>query len=105
VVEHAIRHGSGGAGQYHGGNGAVRKIRFLEPMTAAILAGHRIVPPFGFAGGSDGACGSNWVEHTDGTRTTLSYSDEVSVSAGDVFVLQTPGGGGYGTATNQRRVR
>ncbi len=96
VVEHAIRRGSGGAGLHRGGDGAVRRIRFLEPMTAAILAGHRIVPPFGTAGGDDGACGANWIEHADGSRTPLSYSDEISVNAGDTFVLHTPGGGGYG---------
>ena len=96
VVSHSIRHDSGGAGAFHGGNGAVRKIRFLEPMTAAILAGHRLVPPFGMAGGMPGVCGANWVEHADGSRTTLSYSDQVDVSVGDTFVLETPGGGGFG---------
>ena len=96
VVSHSIRHGSGGAGAFHGGDGAVRKIRFLEPMTAAILAGHRIVPPFGMAGGMPGVCGANWVERADGSRTTLSYSDQVDVSVGDTFVLETPGGGGFG---------
>ena len=97
VVSHTIRRGSGGAGKFRGGDGAVRKIRFLEPMTAAILAGHRLVPPFGLMGGAPGACGANWVEHRDGSCTTLSYSDEVDVVAGDTFVLETPGGGGYGT--------
>ena len=104
VVEHAIRRGSGGAGQYRGGDGAVRKIRFLENMTAAILAGHRIVPPFGLAGGAAGACGANWVEHADGNRTNLSYSDEVEVKPGDLFVLETPGGGGYGEPSHRNSV-
>jgi 5-oxoprolinase (ATP-hydrolysing) len=97
VEEHSIRRGSGGAGKWHGGNGATRRIRFLEPMTAAILAGHRRVANFGVAGGAVGGLGKTWVERTDGSRTALSYSDETEMSAGDVFVLETPGGGGYGT--------
>ena len=96
VEEHSITPGTGGAGQWHGGNGALRKIRFLQPMTAAILAGHRRVPPFGLAGGGEGALGANWVERFDGTITPLGFSDETEMNVGDVFVLQTPGGGGYG---------
>jgi 5-oxoprolinase (ATP-hydrolysing) len=98
VEEHSIRINSGGAGKYHGGNGATRKIRFLQPMTAAILAGHRIIPPFGMQGGGEGAVGANWVERVDGSRVDLSYSDECAMNAGDVFVLETPGGGGFGVA-------
>ncbi len=93
---HEIRRGSGGAGKWHGGNGATRRVRFLEPMTAAILAGHRRIPPYGMAGGSPGAVGANWVERADGSRTDLSFADETEMSAGDVFVIETPGGGGYG---------
>jgi len=96
VDAHAIRAGSGGAGRWNGGNGAARRIRFLEPMTAAILAGHRRVPPYGMAGGSPGDVGRNWVERADGTRTDLGYADETTVGAGDVFVIETPGGGGFG---------
>jgi 5-oxoprolinase (ATP-hydrolysing) len=96
VEEHSIRKGSGGAGRQHGGNGATRRIRFLEPMTAAILAGHRRVPNFGMAGGEPGGLGRTWIERVDGSRTELAYSDEAGVGAGDVFVLETPGGGGYG---------
>ncbi len=98
VEQHAIRTGSGGSGRHRGGNGAIRKIRFLEPMTAAILAGHRSVPPFGLKGGGPGQCGANWVERSDGTKVALSYSDEIDVGAGDMFVLETPGGGGFGAA-------
>ena len=67
-------------------------------MTAAILAGHRRIPPYGMAGGAPGAVGANWVERADGSRTELSYADETQVAAGDVFVVETPGGGGYGKA-------
>ncbi len=98
VEEHSIRKNSGGAGKHHGGNGATRKIRFLQPMTAAILAGHRIIPPFGMQGGGVGAVGANWVERVDGSRIDLSYSDECEMNTGDVFVLETPGGGGFGVA-------
>ncbi len=96
VEEHSIRAGSGGAGKWKGGNGATRRIRFLEPMMVAILAGHRRIPNFGMAGGSAGGLGRTWIERADGSRTTLAYSDETKVNAGDVFVLETPGGGGYG---------
>ena len=98
VEEHSIRKNSGGTGRHQGGNGAVRKIRFLQPMTAAILAGHRIVPPFGMQGGGEGAVGANWVERVDGSRVNLSYSDECEMNTDDVFVLETPGGGGFGVA-------
>jgi 5-oxoprolinase (ATP-hydrolysing) len=96
VDEHSIRKGSGGRGKWHGGDGATRKIRFIEPMTAAILAGHRRVPPFGISGGAPGGLGANWVERVDGSRTPLGFSDETEMQAGDVFVLETPGGGGFG---------
>jgi 5-oxoprolinase (ATP-hydrolysing) len=96
VDAHSIRAGSGGRGRWNGGNGATRRIRFLEPMTAAILAGHRRVPPYGMAGGAPGEVGRNWVERADGTRTDLGFADETSVGAGDVFVIETPGGGGFG---------
>ncbi|MGZ5088690.1 MAG: hydantoinase B/oxoprolinase family protein [Usitatibacter sp.] len=98
IDEHRIRAGSGGAGKWHGGNGATRRVRFLEAMTAAILAGHRRIPPYGMAGGAPGEVGRNWVERSDGSRTELSYADETEMGAGDVFVIETPGGGGYGAA-------
>jgi 5-oxoprolinase (ATP-hydrolysing) len=96
IEEHSIRQGSGGKGRWHGGNGATRRVRFLEAMTAAILAGHRRVPPYGMAGGAAGALGRNWVDRSDGPRTELGFADEARVLPGDVFVIETPGGGGYG---------
>ena len=92
----AIRHGSGGGGRWRGGDGAVRRVRFLEPMTAAILSGHRLVPPHGMAGGEPGVAGRNWVERADGSRVELGPIDQTEMAAGDVFVIETPGGGGYG---------
>ena len=98
IEEHTIRKASGGAGKWRGGNGATRRVRFLEAMTAAILAGHRRIPPYGMAGGEPGAVGRNWVDRADGSRTPLGFADETQVAAGDVFVIETPGGGGYGRA-------
>ncbi len=91
-----IRHGSGGKGRQHGGNGTRRRIRFREPMTAAILASHRKVPPFGLDGGAPGSLGRTWVEHAGGGVTELSGTDTIDMTPGDVFVIETPGGGGYG---------
>ena len=96
LEDFAIRRGSGGAGKWRGGNGAVRRVRFLEPMTAAILSGHRIVPPYGMAGGKPGAVGRNYVLRRDGIRVNLKGADKIEMKAGDVFVIETPGGGGYG---------
>ena len=103
VDEFAVRRGSGGRGRWNGGDGALRKVRFLEPMTAAILSGHRRVPPYGMAGGAPGAVGRNAVERTDGSVTPLAGADQTEMSAGDVFVIETPGGGGYGKAKGGRR--
>ena len=96
-----IRHGSGGAGRHTGGGGTLRRIRFLEDMEVIILSNHRIVPPYGMAGGAPGECGRNWIERTDGSREEMNAMDKRSVAAGDVFVLQTPTGGGFGPATER----
>jgi len=96
LESYEIRRGSGGAGRYRGGDGGRRRIRFLEPMTVTVLSGHRRVPPYGMAGGAPGALGRQWVERADGTVTELRGCDSVEVAAGEVFVLETPGGGGYG---------
>ena len=92
----AIRRGSGGAGRHHGGDGTVRRLRFLETMTAAILSDHRRVPPFGTAGGAPGALGRNAVERADGRFEKLDGTASTEMAPGDVFVVETPGGGGYG---------
>jgi 5-oxoprolinase (ATP-hydrolysing) len=96
VESYRIREGSGGRGKHTGGNGGVRKIRFLETMTLSTLTGHRRVPAFGLAGGEPGALGRHWVEHPDGSRTAMQGCDTVTVHEGDIFVIETPGGGGYG---------
>jgi 5-oxoprolinase (ATP-hydrolysing) len=98
----AIRRGSGGAGAYKGGDGVVRRLRFREAMTAAILSGHRRVPPYGLAGGAPGALGRNWVERADGTREEFGGTHVIAVGPGDVFVIETPGGGGFGKADASR---
>jgi 5-oxoprolinase (ATP-hydrolysing) len=91
-----IRHGSGGAGRWHGGNGGRRRIRFLTPMTVTTLTSHRRVPPYGMAGGAPGDLGRHWIEHPDGSTSTMDGCDSVPVGEGDVFVIETPGGGGFG---------
>ena len=91
-----IRHGSGGRGRWRGGSGAIRRVRFLEPMTAAILSGHRLVNPHGMAGGEPGRPGHNYVLRVNGERTELGPYDQTEMAAGDVFVVESPGGGGYG---------
>ncbi len=96
-----IRPGSGGRGKHNGGDGTIRRLRFLEPMTAAVLASHRTVPPFGLKGGEDGQCGANWVERADGTREAMTGTDKKDLEVGDVLVIQTPTGGGYGPAAER----
>jgi 5-oxoprolinase (ATP-hydrolysing) len=96
LEEFAVRRGSGGAGHWRGGDGAVRRIRFLEPMTVSTLSQHRRIPPYGMAGGAPGALGANRVERADGTVAHLGGSDTAEVGPGDVLVVETPGGGGYG---------
>ena len=93
---YSIRADSGGAGRWHGGNGGVRRMRFLEPMTAAILSNNRIVPPFGMDGGAPGALGRNRVERADGRVEHLPHIGKAQMQPGDVFVIETPGGGGFG---------
>ena len=93
---YTIRRGSGGAGQWRGGDGGVRRIRFLETMTAAILSGHRRVQPYGMAGGKPGATGRNAVERADGRIEELPACASTTMQPGDVFIIETPGGGGYG---------
>ena len=96
LESYEIRHGSGGAGRWRGGNGGVRKVRFLEPMTAAILSNNRIHAPFGMAGGGEAQRGRNSVVRSDGTVENLGHIGKVDMEAGDVFVIETPGGGGFG---------
>jgi 5-oxoprolinase (ATP-hydrolysing) len=93
-----IRAGSGGSGRWRGGNGAVRRVEFRQPMTASILSGHRRVPPYGMAGGGPGQCGRTYVERADGRIDDLGATGTTEMEAGDVFVIETPGGGGYGPA-------
>jgi len=95
---YAIRLGSGGAGRWRGGDGGVRRVRFLEPMTAGILSNGRVHPAFGMAGGHSGLPGINRVVRRDGTVQELAHIGQVEVQVGDVFEIHTPGGGGFGVA-------
>jgi 5-oxoprolinase (ATP-hydrolysing) len=98
VESFTIRSHSGGQGQYQGGNGTIRRIQFREPMTATILSGHRTIPPFGLNGGGAGAIGKNYIERCNGAIENLGSKAEVEMHPGDVFAIETPGGGGYGDA-------
>ena len=98
LEEFSCRAGSGGGGRWRGGDGVIRRLRFLEPMTAVIVSSRRRVAPFGLAGGGDGEAGRQWVDRADGSRTILDGRDRAELAAGDVFTIHTPGGGGYGAA-------
>jgi len=98
LESYEIRHGSGGQGRWHGGDGGVRRIRFLEPMTASILANGRVHPAFGTGGGASGAPGRSFVLRADGRVEELAHADRAELGAGDQFVIETPGGGGFGAA-------
>lgn len=102
VEDFEIRAGSGGRGRHRGGDGVRRRIRFREAMHAAILSNRRRVPPFGLAGGEPGAPGRNTVERADGTVVALDHCAAVDMQPGDAFVIETPGGGGYGHASTRR---
>jgi 5-oxoprolinase (ATP-hydrolysing) len=99
LEEFSIRRGSGGAGRWHGGDGSRRRIRFLHPMEAVIVASRRNVPPHGLQGGADGAAGRQWVERVDGSIQWLKGSDSAHLAAGEVLSIETPGGGGWGSAS------
>jgi 5-oxoprolinase (ATP-hydrolysing) len=92
----AIRHGSGGRGAHRGGDGAVRRIRALERMTASLVSSRRNVAPFGLDGGGDGAPGRQWVDRADGVRETLPGVAKIELEPGDAVTIETPGGGGCG---------
>lgn len=103
--EFAVRQGSGGAGRWRGGDGAVRRLEFTEPMTVSTLSGHRRVRPYGMAGGSPGELGRNRVERADGSTVELAGCGSTHVEPGDTLVIETPGGGGYGPASTSARRR
>ena len=96
LESYEIRQHSGGAGHWHGGNGGVRRVRFLEPMTASILSNGRKQGAFGLAGGQPGQVGLNRVLRADGRVETLGHIGQADMQAGDVFEITTPGGGGFG---------
>jgi N-methylhydantoinase B/oxoprolinase/acetone carboxylase alpha subunit len=99
----ALRAESGGCGRQRGGDGLIRSVEFLEPMTAAILSNHRRVAPFGLAGGGAGATGINRLLRRDGSSVLLASTAEVGVEPGDVVTIETPGGGAFGQRKNERR--
>ncbi len=102
VESFAIRRGSGGRGKHRGGDGVIRRIKFREAMTAAILSGRRRIAPYGMAGGAPGAVGRNYVLRTDGTSVPLGATGKIEMNPDDVFVIETPGGGGYGVGEEKQ---
>ena len=98
LESYSIRQGSGGAGQFTGGNGGVRRVKFLQAMTASILSNGRVHPAFGMAGGASGLPGVNRVVRVDGSVEELKHIGQVLMQPGDVFEIHTPGGGGFGAA-------
>jgi 5-oxoprolinase (ATP-hydrolysing) len=101
LESYEIRRGSGGAGRWRGGDGGVRRVRFLEAMTASILSNGRRHGSFGIKGGRPGAVGENWIERQDGRMERLEHIGQAEMTPGDVFVIATPGGGGYGPPANE----
>ncbi|MGB9938280.1 hydantoinase B/oxoprolinase family protein [Methanosarcina sp.] len=101
LEEFSIRDGSGGDGKFRGGNGVVRKLRFLKDMNTAILSSHRKFPPFGLKGGMPGKCGRNALIRRNGSVIKVGGQAEIELKSGDLFVIETPGGGGYGEKEKQ----
>ena len=97
LEEFSIRKNSGGKGNYSGGDGVTRKLRFLEPMTVTTLCSHRKIKPFGVNGGNPGECGREWLETNDGKIVNLKGNDSCQVKENDLFIMETPGGGGFGS--------
>ena len=98
LESYVIRAGSGGAGRWHGGDGGVRRVRFLQPMTASILSNGRKYGAFGMAGGESGEVGKNLVIRADGSVQSLGHIGQADMQPGDTFEIHTPGGGGFGLA-------
>jgi 5-oxoprolinase (ATP-hydrolysing) len=99
VEQFSLRRGSGGNGHHRGGDGVIRRLRFRRSMTACILSNRRRVAPFGLAGGADGQCGRNAVERSGGQIEELPGTIKLQMADGDVLIIETPGGGGYGAVS------
>ncbi|WP_340820133.1 hydantoinase B/oxoprolinase family protein [Methanolobus sp. WCC4] len=103
LEEFSVRKGSGGMGAYAGGNGVVRKIRFLRPMRAAIISSHRKFAPKGLNGGEDGKTGHNYIVRNSGDVEELGGRELVEMDEGDLFVVETPGAGGFGSPSEESK--
>ncbi len=96
VMEFSYRKGSGGKGKFHGGDGVIRRLKFLTPMQAIILANRRKIAPFGMQGGENGKCGMTYIEKLNGSIDLMAYSDSRMVAQNEIITIETPGGGGFG---------
>jgi N-methylhydantoinase B len=103
VESFSLRADSGGKGKFCGGNGVIRRIKFLEPMTANILSGNRVVSPFGLNSGEAGKVGRNYIQRRDGSEENLGSTATVEMQPGDIFVVETPGGGGFGVGEKDKK--
>ncbi len=97
IEEFSLRKGSGGAGKWSGGDGVVRKLTFLEAVRITLLAQHRVVAPYGIRGGKPGKCGEQFLQKNTGKMIALEGIDSIDAEAGDMIIIKTPGGGGYGS--------
>ena len=102
LEEFAVRRGSGGKGRFHGGDGAIRSLRFRTAMSASILSNRRRVAPFGLSGGESGSVGRNFVVRASGETEHFGATASVEMEPGDVFVIETPGGGGFGRSPDSQ---
>lgn len=104
--EFSIREGSGGIGAHPGGDGVIRDIEFRIPVQVSILSERRVYQPYGMAGGGDAACGLNlWIRGHEKRSINLGGKNTAAMKPGERIVIYTPGGGGYGEASEGRKVK
>lgn len=100
-----LRNGSGGKGEYNGGEGVERELLFRKPLTLSVLTERRVLHPYGMHGGESGKCGENLLRKSNGHTIYLSGKTAIDIETGDTFALKTPGGGGYGVFNEQKQMK
>jgi 5-oxoprolinase (ATP-hydrolysing) len=104
IERFTLRRGSGGKGMFPGGDGVIREIRFLKPATVSLLSERRVYAPYGMAGGQPGRCGVNLLRREGGRTETLGHREAFTVKGNDIVVIETPGGGGYGSPKSRHQI-